>query len=505
MSATEMAFAAPREPASFRTRATAVALRVAPLGFAALAYFPIVYCYFYADDFLNLFQIANESVGRYLITPHGGHVLVVRNALFYLTASLFGPDPAPFYWSVLPTHLLNVWLLFSVLVLLTGSRLLACFGAALWGASPVLEGTLGWYSVYGQVIVGTVLLVMLRQAVAVGAADRPPTRWMERGWYLLAMIAATSFGTGIGIALVWPLVAGVLLPRWRARWPPLVTLPAALLLVYAGLALAYKWVAGAPPFVPPVGLAAWTPIVGFFVHLLGFGFAQLLFGYYEPTWLLPPVWLGLLGGLVVAALFTLWASPEAVRRRVIALSLLLVACYGIIAVGRGGMVAFWNAERFMESTRYHYVGQLILTMLLCVLLARLPAPRAAWLRSAALVAWFAIALVGWARHAPLTDYHVADRRITEETIAAMRAAIAAEPVGSTVRIRNRPFEPLPLPAPRYPGWAATFAIFFPENTVDGRKVVFVDYRKRVRDGLAYGRRTSTLLVPPAPQAPRAQP
>jgi hypothetical protein len=94
------------------------------------------------------------------------------------------------------------------------------------------------------------------------------------------------------------------------------------------------------------------------------------------------------------------------------------------------------------------------------------------------------------------DNRAEARRMTEEAIGSMRAAIAAEPAGATVRIPNRVFDALPLPGSSYPGWAATFTIFFPGNTVAGRRVVFLEPRAAVRGAWADGRRTSTLLVAP---------
>jgi hypothetical protein len=41
----------------------------------------------------------------------GGHLYVVRNAIFYLLFQAFGPAPPGYFWTVLLTHLLNAALL----------------------------------------------------------------------------------------------------------------------------------------------------------------------------------------------------------------------------------------------------------------------------------------------------------------------------------------------------------------------------------------------------------
>src|SRR5262249_35288723 len=132
---------------------------------AAAVFGSITANYFHADDFNHLQSIANYPTLRWICQPKAGHLYMVRNALFSLSYAVFGAEPAAFFWSVLLTHLVNVGLLFAVINQLTQSKRLAFVGATAWGISPVNEGTLGWYSVYGQVIAATfVLVVLLRLA-----------------------------------------------------------------------------------------------------------------------------------------------------------------------------------------------------------------------------------------------------------------------------------------------------------------------------------------------------
>ena len=53
---------------------------------------------------------------------------------------------------MLLTHAVNVLLLERAIRGFTGDLVLSCVGAVLWGTCPVLEGALGWYSAYGQVL-----------------------------------------------------------------------------------------------------------------------------------------------------------------------------------------------------------------------------------------------------------------------------------------------------------------------------------------------------------------
>src|SRR5262249_60116961 len=111
-------------------------------------------------------------------------------------------QPEPYFWIVLLTHLLNVWLLFRVLRNVTGSLALGCFGATLWGTSPAQVGTLSWYSVYGQVLVATVLLVVLGGVTARARTGAAPSRRGAALWYALLLPGTTSFRAGVGVR-VW--------------------------------------------------------------------------------------------------------------------------------------------------------------------------------------------------------------------------------------------------------------------------------------------------------------
>ena len=119
-------------------------LALVPLVLTAWVYYPITGVFFFADDFYHLGRITNESPLLWLIAPFGGHNLILRNLAFLSSWELFGFHSEPWYWTVLFTHLLNVWLLFDVLSALTASTLLACFGATLWGICPLAVGTIGW-------------------------------------------------------------------------------------------------------------------------------------------------------------------------------------------------------------------------------------------------------------------------------------------------------------------------------------------------------------------------
>ncbi len=470
--------------------------------FSAIVFYPVTQSYFYADDFLNLYQIVNDRFLQYWVTPNGGHIHLVRNTIFYLTDQMAGTHPAPYYWSGFLTHLVNVWLLFRLIQLLTHSSRLASFGAALWGISPFNEGTLGFYSVYGHALVGTMVLVLLYQASRAAAAARAPSRRTLWLWYALALIAANCFGTGLGVALALPFVLYVVLPPPAGlparRLPPLISLLVVVPVLYALVYWAYRTLLGSPDFFQPSPSLMSTAVPVFLSHLIALGLTRLLLGAYFPAWVTTGVWYGVLACFALALIVVLRRSDGSVRRQIAACTLLLLAAYGTVALGRTFLMSNWPMSVFVQLSRYHYVGQLLLTIMLCIVLNQLAPTLPERVRTLALVAWYAAAVFAYARFGTPIDRHLKAQQDTEAALASMHEAIAAQPAGQPVYITNRLFAPLPLPPTMFPGWAGAFVIFHADNSVDGRRIYFVENSPVTRASGAPGRRTRTLLVPPSP-------
>ena len=455
---------------------------------SAIVYYPIVGNYFFDDDFLNLFHIVNDPTLQYLVTPNGGHLLLTRNALFLLNFHLFGIEPAYYYWGALLTHLCNVCLLFHLIRLMTGSALLASFGAALWGSTPFNEGSLGWYSVYGHVLVATALLLILCQAERLAARGRTPGRRTQWWWYALALVAATSFGTGIAIALLLPFILALLLPGWRSSHRlPLRSLLVTVPILFIALNALYLRLVGTDPIAPP-WMALLSDPLGIpliWVQLVGLGLTRLLFGFYFPSWAGPACWLAVLTPFAVMAVLVGLAAPERARRQLAACALTVLGCYGIIALGRAALM-LKLAPQMITFPRYHYVGQLGLAIMLCLLLAQAAAKLTAWPKRLLLVAWYGLTLASYAHFAPNIDHHDVAHRDTQQALAAMQLAIDRSPRGRAVYIPNHSFKPLPFFPSLFPGWAAVFVIFHVDNRAsDGRPIYFVEDNPGVIEALQY--------------------
>jgi hypothetical protein len=454
-----------------------------PLVAAAVVWAPLLDNYFHADDFHHLFNLRTLPLPRFLTQLWGGHLQLVRNAVFAAMYGVFGPEPRPWFWSVLLTHLLNVLLLHRVVLRLTGDLLLACLGATLWGTSPVLEGALGWYSVYGQVLLTTLVFTVLSSLAGAVAAGRPPSVRRALAWGGLLAAGAACFGTGLGIAAAFPLVVALAFPpdRRSARAAGVLVLTAAAVFtVYAVLrdrspdldARARELLA------PGTILAAAPTVLALGASLLGYGACTLLLGPlgldagYPDAASLGAV--AVVTALVVAG----WVAADgAGRRRLLWLGTLVVAACATIAAGRATVLIAWQVAiaRSAAWPRYHYLLLALLTALLCAALASLHArgrtPSAVVAGGAAV--WLAARVVLLAVRPHAIDHHDAERAETAAVLRAIHEAVAAAPPGSTVTIQNRPFASAPVARPLFPGWAGVFVIEFPANVVDGRPVRFV--------------------------------
>jgi hypothetical protein len=470
---------------------------VPAVAFAAVVYFPITRCYFYVDDFINLFHIVNDDLWQYLVRENGGHILLTRNTLFYLTFALAGPTPEVFFWCALITHLINVLLLFVVVLRLTGRPGLASFGAAFWGISPLNAGALDWYSVYGHVVVATATLIVLAQASGCVATGRPPSPRMRRGWYVLALMAATSFGTGVGIAMALPFILWLLLTP-IVRRPPLASLVVVVPALYVALMRLFEYSSHTQAPVRMIVRTVFSTLPAMwtmFTRVSGFGIAEWATGFVLPTPTPPHGWTMSLLIATVVALITAVIAPPRVRRQLAAAALVTIAAYGTIALGRGALMETAADELVQGLTRYHYVAPIGLTITLCLVLAQLGRFVDRRLGLAALAAWYVIAVISFNRSSFVIDEHQLERRQTEAVLASIRAAIDAQPPGTTVRLENASFPPFPLQT-FVPGWAAAFTMFYPDNVVDGRRVEFVEDAAYIVDAYKHGHRIGRVLVSP---------
>jgi hypothetical protein len=465
-------------------------LVLVPLALTAWVYLPVVGTFFFADDFVHLTEIASEGPLLFLFRPFGGQAFLGRNLVFLATYKAFGADPTSFMWTVFLTHLFNVALFFGVIRALTRSPWLACLGAALWGTSPLVAGTLDWYAAFGHVLVGTLLLVVLRGVAEVANEGGPIPKGWAVAWYVALLVGTTCYGPGMGLAGAFPLALLLLLPgAWRqtgVRWA-FLAMPLAVLVIYFGLRRVYGFIGEMPVeelFQQQIAFSGgFGRAPALFGHLLLHSGAAAVLGPFMPRVVGAEAapWIAA-GVLALAVLLVLWQASWPTRRAVVALAALWSATYLAIALGRANLFALFHIEpaEAASSGRYHYAAAIPLILLLCLLLQQVGRLRwtAAVPRALVVGLLLGVLVYGHATNGSPVDQHRAAHDYFLTTQREIANAVAATPPGAPVYLENRtsPVYVLggAIPERLFPGRAGVFLLSGSALSFPGRDIRFVE-------------------------------
>ncbi len=463
---------------------------VATVLLVGFAYRAATRVFFLSDDFTRLLTLVNRGAGIFLLDTLSGHPQLMDNVALLLWYRLWGFRALAFALLNLATHLVNTALLFELIRRTTKSRTLAVLGGAMWGTSVLHVETMSWFAVYGHVMVGVVLLVLLNDVVAHSKVPGPlPTRVAVR-WTFLLWLGSTCWGIGLAYALVFPVALAVLTPRvyqQRAVRVAFGSLPVIVVGWYYGS----RWLRslfgdigfGAGSIVGQAlsGLRPPRELLG---HLLMVvtnvvvanhwaPLEEYRIGAFGPAWVIP---------LVIVAIVLVFVALDARARRLAgALALLMVGAYAIIALGRANTYVMWNASLRDAGTtsRYHYTGSMLLVVILMIGLRRasILARRPRALPAFVLGIWAS----SWAYSLGVTTWVLPERKDCRDTVewrlAQIDARIDSAPPGSRVYLPLAE-EPLGFLCGQWnfglwPGDAALFAIRYPTNKVRGRSVRFI--------------------------------
>jgi hypothetical protein len=507
-------------------------LWVFPILLVTWVHYPVLAAGFYADDYLNFYDLIHNGPLEFIVRIHGGHSLVVRNSLFYLFYQLFGLEPSPYLVFTLAIHLTNVVLLQRMLRHFAASPMQAAFFATLWGVSPVAFGVIGWYSAACHAMMTTLVLWVLGD-VARAAHQQAVIPWTTAiRWCLLLLAGASTFGGGIVVALLSPLVVFLLLPPGTSRKRATIALgllSAAMPLLY----LLHQYAMGVVAHVPSdrvisgfslaTALDRSFDILRTLIDFLSYGLASLLLGPWIATteagivvggpfaghsahWVITTSNVLFVVFCVVLVVFV-WKRPKQRLKPVAAIVLLCGATYGSIVLAR--LFLYQSHPAFALQPRYHYLGPVLLVTLVSILASWITATTTMSARSRAVaVATFMIVwtvLSGRSAHELSEVLYARSGDEFAQSAAFLHKEIHKTPPGSPVFIDNRQYFTRPFfasfwknyPA-RFPGLAASFVMLYPEDVVDGRRVYFVEQDStrlqamRQRDGS----RLSGLILSP---------
>jgi hypothetical protein len=481
-----------------------------PLALTAWVYHRITHVFFFADDFVHFTEIVNDGPLVFLVKPFGGQAFLGRNLVYLGLYHVFGVDPVPLQSIVLLTHLVNVGIAFAALRTFTRSAWLACLGATVFGTAPLVAGTLGWYALFGHVLIGTILWIVLGGMARVAAGERGVGVRTAVFWCLLLLVGSTCYGPGMGVAFAFPFAAVVLLPDVRRPriLAVLAALPVATLGLYLGLRYAYTFVGPLPIeeiFQQEYALSGFETIPPFFGHLLAYSAAGTLLGFFLRGYPAPTAWVGvalLAGGVALVV----WRGGGAARRVALAMVVLWLGTYLVIAAGRAHVYAIFKIPPATAATtaRYHYAGLIPVVVLMCTTLQVLG--RVLGRRPVAAGAAVALLLGVWTYGYVRAGFHFDEHPFAHDWFLTTRneiaAAVASAPRG-TVYIENGKTPGYVLgpaiPDAYFPGRAAVFLLTHPAGRLDGRDVRFIERDSAVLDWYANERPTllGRLLVAPA--------
>jgi hypothetical protein len=392
----------------------------------------------------------------------------------------------------------------------------------------VQVGALGWFVTSGHVLVGTFALLALlsMQRAAARATDVPARR--AALWWLLGLAMATSYSTGMGVAVVLWVIAALILPVGIAGWRRavgalaslVVIIPALYAVVYVFYERLYDVELLYPTPVFHASLTNWVRTVAQGARLtadfLTYGIGVILGGSLvyvasvegvavgpwrgtAPQVLLPALRLPCLA-LLLGGVWALRGAPRPLRRAAVALTVLLVSDYGVIAWGAaiagrlnlnetvdlfGGGVAGLSTGQAVVA-RHHYAATIFLAALLATVadsMARRSPGSRRTVHAVALVAVLSLALRQGShrelvRSAVQSASHMSGYR---RVLAAFdRAAERGQP-GAVIHLENKPLGAgfLTLKGEYFPGWAGVMAIFHPDGIIRGRSVRFIERGPRL--------------------------
>lgn len=468
--------------------------------FSALVHSSILRNFFFYDDYLHLYDAANRGFIKFIILPHGGHLYLVRNVIFYAFYKLFGFHTEIYFISVLLTHMLNVLLLFNILKNFTDNSYIAFSGASLWGINPINQGTLAWYSAYGHALAGTFFLWILYDISRINCRRIEITKTTVVRWMIILFACATCFGTGIALATTFPIVAWLLLYNEEKRKTVTKAMIFIVIIIsviwfflnhqYKGINLESLVVANTPqdnsinalfdPF-------SWGKIVIMLCELIAYSISSTLLGPFYTIINIDnfkPVCYFISFFFLFLVVWTYLKGSTKLRYRLLSFLVLLISIYGFISLGRA--VYYFHLGHAIEkailiSPRWYYIGTMLVTIILCLLLERYPLRQLSKMKYIKILPFILLAImivpaIQIAYSSIIFRASQIQHLEYDMVLSEINRKIERQGAGQNVYIPNYRLKNIFVPSEfkNFPGAAALYIMSYPENIVNGRRVYFVE-------------------------------
>jgi len=478
--------------------------------------FQLLSSFFFEDDFVHFYRISNWHPLEFIFSNIGGHLFIFRNLIIYCMFKLFGLNSVAYFLTVLLTHLGSAYILYKIIYLLTDKPSLAAAGMMIWGICPVNYATLAWYAAYGQVIIGFFFLLFLYDLLRIERGKILFSMNIVIRWSIYLFLMAASYGTGLAIACLSPVVIVIILWKNDQKWKlaasmfPVIAL---ILFLFIFKDSIYYFLSGqirnSNPVALGVALNYYRFILKMFIGMFAYGIycmASFPLLFVSSTMQYPTAAIFISIPVVILFIVLFFRSKECRRRHYVVLSIFFLGLIGLTAYAKAPIFKILNIPISFASlsNRYYYVIFIIVILMLVLMADELLDifPKIAKVIVPIVLIVIAISIypsIDLAKRIDFTNTSVKAKEIYYNTIADIERIIKAYPEGSSVFIDNKMNDPIPLFFPSdtdFPGKAAIFSIKYPNNTVEGRRVYFVENDCRVADENIEKRkwRISSLLV-----------
>jgi len=473
---------------------------VLSLAVVLIVNFQLLSTFFFSDDFIHFYRISNWHPLEFIFSNIGGHLFIFRNLIIYCMFKLFGLNSVAYFLTVLLTHLGSSYILYKIIYLLTDKPSLAAAGMLIWGICPVNYATLSWYAAYGQVIIGFFFLLFLYDLLRIEKGKILFSMNIVIRWSIYLFLMAASYGTGLAIACLSPIAIVIILWENNKKWKiaaSMLPVIALILLLFIFKDSIYYFLSGEVQHSNPVALGValnyYKLILKMFIGMWAYGIYcmaafPMLFFFSPMKYPTAAIFISI---PVVILFIVLFFRSKEYRRHYAVLSIFFLGLIGLTAYGRAPICEILNISINFCSvqSRYYYVIFIIIILILASMADELLDifPKIAKVIVPIVLIVIAISIypsIDLAKRIDFTNTSVKAKEIYYNTITDIERTIRAYPEGSAVFIDNKMNDPIPLFLPSdtdFPGKAAIFSIKYPNNTVEGRRVYFIEKDCRVAD------------------------
>lgn len=462
--------------------------------------------FFHEDDFFHFYQIASWRPLDFIFFSIGGHLYIFRNFVLFILFKLFGLNATAFFSVILITHLGNACLLYKIIHLITGKTMLAAAGAIMWGICPANYETMAWCSAHGHILVIFFFLLFLHNLLKLEKGKISFSSGITIRWSVYILLMACSYGNGVILAFLAPVIIVIILWKNENKWRIAASLLPVLALLFFLLVFndsIYSFFSGEAPLyiqdrVVKNALNHKKNILELFAWLYANSIYWVTLPYAIPAtcvamlkysmlfnrcaYLFPQV---LVVGMITVGFFVLLvrASNEKLRYYA-AFCLLAVGLLGVIAYGRASMVGGFPMHWAALTLRWYYAILVVVTLIMALLAAQALDlyPKFSKVLAAHVFMAVIVTLFLYHNYSTVVFYNlnkpasINAKKIYYDTVREIEKTVRASPHGSNVYIDNKMKQRIDMifRDKDFPGKAAVFAITYPTNMLEGRRVYFVE-------------------------------